>query len=135
MDIQIAVLCDAATEYSGKLNILGAFDTVVTAQLPQCSIAIRMTFDKGEEGRHTVKLNLIDEDGRSIIPMIEFPLNIAVPEEAVFTSLNFIVNIQKLKFERSGLHSLEISVDGRREGNIPLHVRIPPATTKKVVND
>ena len=28
MTIQVAVLCDAATEYNGKLNLLGTFDTI-----------------------------------------------------------------------------------------------------------
>ena len=28
MNIQVAVLCDAATDDNGKLNLLGAFDTV-----------------------------------------------------------------------------------------------------------
>ncbi|MDB6032554.1 MAG: hypothetical protein JWM16_2892, partial [Verrucomicrobiales bacterium] len=34
MEIQVAVLCDAATDYQGKLNILGTFDTIFTAQMP-----------------------------------------------------------------------------------------------------
>ena len=55
MQIQLAVLCDAATDYAGKLNILGTFDTLITSQLPaihpQCSIALRLTFQKQEEGR------------------------------------------------------------------------------------
>jgi len=42
MNIQVAVLCDAATDDNGKLNLLGAFDTIYTQQLPavhpQCSI-------------------------------------------------------------------------------------------------
>jgi len=71
MDIQVAVLCDAATDYNLKLNILGTFDTIYTAQLPaihpQCSIALRMTFSKGEEGAHKVKLNFVDEDGKLVM--------------------------------------------------------------------
>jgi hypothetical protein len=34
MNIQVAVLCDAATDDNGKLNLLGAFDTIYTQQLP-----------------------------------------------------------------------------------------------------
>ena len=30
MNIQVAVLCDAATDENGKLNLLGAFDTIYT---------------------------------------------------------------------------------------------------------
>lgn len=131
MDIQVAVLCDAATDNSGKLNILGTFDTIYTSQLPaihpQCSIAIRMTFGKSEEGEHKLKLNFVDEDGKSVMPPIEIPVEVSVPDETIFLSRNFIVNIQKLKFEKEGLYSIDLAVDGRQEGNIPLLVRIPPA--------
>ena len=130
MDIQMAVLCDAATDNNGKLNILGTFDTIYTSQLPaihpQCSIAIRMTFNKVEEGAHKVKLNFVDEDGKSVMPPIEIPIDVTVPDETIFLSRNFIVNIQKLKFEKEGLYSIDIAVDGRQEGSIPLLVRIPP---------
>ena len=130
MDIQMAVLCDAATDNNGKLNVLGTFDTIYTSQLPaihpQCSIAIRMTFNKVEEGAHKVKLNFVDEDGKSVMPPIEIPIDVTVPDETIFLSRNFIVNIQKLKFEKEGLYSIDIAVDGRQEGSIPLLVRIPP---------
>ena len=129
MDIQIAVLCDAATDNNGKLNILGTFDTLYTSQLPathpQCSIAVRMTFNKVEDGTHTVKLNFVDEDGKSVMPPIEIPVEVAVPDETIFLSRNFIVNIQKLKFDKEGLYSIDIAVDGRQEGSIPLLVKIP----------
>ena len=130
MDIQIAVLCDAATDNNGKLNLLGTFDTIFTSQLaaihPQCSIALRMTFNKVEEGHHKVKLNFVDEDGRSVMPPIEMPVDVQVPEETIFLSRNFIVNIQKLKFEKEGLYSIDIAVDGRQEGSVPLLVRVMP---------
>ena len=129
MDIQIAVLCDAATDNNGKLNILGTFDTIYTSQLPathpQCSIAVRMTYNKVEDGTHTVKLNFVDEDGKSVMPPIEIPVEVAVPDETIFLSRNFIVNIQKLKFDKEGLYSIDIAVDGRQEGSIPLLVKIP----------
>ena len=129
MDIQIAVLCDAATDNNGKLNILGTFDTIYTSQLPathpQCSIAVRMTFNKVEDGTHTVKLNFVDEDGKSVMPPIEIPAEVSIPDEMIHLSRNFIVNIQKLKFDKEGLYSIDIAVDGRQEGSIPLLVKIP----------
>ena len=77
MTIQIAVLCDAATDYNGKLNLLGTFDTIITSQLPavhpQCSIALRLAFGRIEEGAHKVKMNFVDEDGRLVMPSIEMP--------------------------------------------------------------
>jgi hypothetical protein len=131
MDIQVAVLCDAATDNNSKLNILGTFDTIYAAHLPvthpQCSIAIRMTFSKAEEGSHKVTLNFMDEDGKPVMPPIPaMPVEVAVPDETMFLSRNIIVNIQKLRFEKEGLYSIEIALDGRQERSIPLLVKVAP---------
>ena len=135
MDIQIAVLCDAATDNNGKLNILGTFDTIYTNQLPavhpQCSIALRVTFSKSEEGPHKMKLNFVDEDGKLVMPSIDIPLDVAVPEDTIFISRNFIINIQQLKFEKPGLYSIEISKSGQQEGSIPLLVKHMPQKSQK----
>ncbi|HTG45066.1 MAG TPA: hypothetical protein VK633_11100 [Verrucomicrobiae bacterium] len=132
MDIQVAVLCDAATDNNGKLNILGAFDTIFTNQLPathpQCSIALRMTFSKVEEGTRTMRLSFVDEDGKPVMPGIELPVQVAVPDDTIFISRNFIVNIQQLKFEKPGLYSIDMAIDGRQEGSIPLLVKQKPAS-------
>src|SRR3982750_4796405 len=88
MDIQIAALCDAATDSHGKLNILGTFDTINAAQLPavhpQCSIALRLVFSKMEEGKKDVRLNFVNEDGKLVMPSIDIPVEVAVPEDTSF---------------------------------------------------
>ena len=133
MDIQVATLCDAATDTQGKLNILGTFDTINAAQMPavhpQCSVALRIVFSKMEEGQHKARLNLVDEDGQSVMPPIEMAVGVEVPDDAIFVSRNFIVNIQHLKFEKPGLYSVDISMNGEQKGSIPLLVRYlePPS--------
>src|SRR6185295_16089127 len=133
MNIQIAALCDAATDYGGKLNLLGTFDTIVTQQLPafhpQCSIALRVVFSRVEEGQHKVKMNFVDEDGRFVMPSIDLPAEVAFPPDASFVARNFIINIQQLKFEKPGQYAIDIAIDGRQESSIPLQVRLvtPPA--------
>ncbi|HZV34226.1 MAG TPA: hypothetical protein VFB72_06570 [Verrucomicrobiae bacterium] len=128
MDIQIAVLCDAATESGGKLNLLGAFDAICAPQLPvvhpQCSIALRMSFTKVEDGPHKLRFSFVDEDGKSIMPGIDLPFEVRVPEEALFVTTNFIVSIQQLRFEKEGLYSIDVAMDGRREAAIPLVVKL-----------
>jgi len=50
-----------------------------------------------------------------------------VPDETIFVSRNFIVNIQQLKFEKPGLYAIDIAMDGRQTGTIPLLVKqMPP---------
>jgi hypothetical protein len=127
MNIQVAVLCDAATDDNGKLNLLGAFDTIYTQQLPavhpQCSIALRITFGQEDEGPHKMRLNFVDADGRSIMPGIDIPLEITLPEDTHFGTRNFIVNIQQLKFAQPGLYSIDIRLDDESKSAIPLLVK------------
>jgi len=132
MNIQVAVLCDAATDDNGKLNLLGAFDTIYTQQLPavhpQCSIALRVTFGHEDEGQHKLGLNFVDADGRSIMPGIPLPVEVVLPGDSHFGTRNFIVNIQQLKFDLPGLYSIDVSLDEKPQTSIPLLVKHnPPA--------
>jgi len=89
MNIQVAVLCDAATEDNGKLNLLGAFDMIYAPQLPavhpQCAVALRVTFMSGDEGDRKLRLNFVNADGRSIMPSIEIPVTVALPTTCIFS--------------------------------------------------
>ena len=135
MDIQVAVLCDAATDYKGKLNLLGTFNSVHTRELPanypQCSIVLRVVFKLVEEGSHKLRINFVDEDGKFVMPSIELPFEVKVPENDSFAYRNFILNIQRLKFEKFGQHAVDIAIDGRQEASIPLEVKQIPGQGEK----
>jgi len=135
MNIQVAVLCDAATDSAGKLNVLGTFDTIITQQLPavhpQCSIALRATFTNGEEGKHQLKLTFVNEDGKPVMPSMDIPVEVVLPEETHFISRNFIINIQQLKFETPGFYSIDIALDDKEQMSIPLLVRHAPPQTEQ----
>jgi hypothetical protein len=131
MNIQVAVLCDAATDDNGKLNLLGAFDTIFAPQLPavhpQCAVALRVTFMSGDEGARKLKLNFVNADGKSIMPPIEIPISVALPEDAHFVTRNFVVNIQGLKFPEAGLYSVDVRLDDQSHSAIPLWVKNLPS--------
>ncbi len=129
MNVQVAILCDAATQdSSNKLNVLGGFDTIYAQSLPaihpQCAVALRVTFATGDEGQHKLALNFINADGRSVMPAMEIPVAIKLPEDVHFVTHNFVVSIQKLNFVEAGLYSVDISLDGRSLASIPLQVRL-----------
>ena len=131
MNIQVAVLCDAATDDNGKLNLLGAFDTIYTQQLPavhpQCSVALRVTFFSDDEGKHELRFNFVDADGHSIMPGFPpIPVEVTLPDDMHFGTRNFIVNIQQLKFENPGLYSIDIRLDDQSQASIPLLVKHNP---------
>jgi hypothetical protein len=131
MNIQVAVLCDAATDDNGKLNLLGAFDTIFAPQLPavhpQCTVALRVTFMSGDEGDRKLKLNFVNADGKSIMPPIEIPVAVVFPDDAHFVTRNFIVNIQGLKFPEAGVYSVDVRFNDKPHAAIPLWVKnLPP---------
>jgi len=131
MNIQVAVLCDAATDDNGKLNLLGAFDTIYARELPaihpQCAVALRVTFQSGDEGKRQLKLNFVDADGHAIMPPIEIPVEVVLPEDIHFGTRNFIINIQQLKFDEPGLFSVDVALDNQPQASIPLLVKhVPP---------
>jgi hypothetical protein len=138
MNIQLAVLCDAATVENEKMSLLGAFDTIITPVLPtpqhpavhpQCAVAVRVTFMPGDEGRHLLAINFINADGRSILPNFpKIPVDVVLLEDLHFVTRNFIASFQQLQFPEAGLYSVDIRFDDASCANIPLLVRhAPPA--------
>ena len=139
MDIQVSALCDAATDYKGKLNLLGTFNSVFTTELPatypQCSIVLRIVFKRIEEGEHKLRINFVDEDGKFVMPGIELPFEVNFSNNDSYLYRNFILNIQRLKFENFGQHAIDIAIDGRQESSIPLEVKQLPKQKKESGND
>jgi hypothetical protein len=128
MNIEIFSLCDAATvDVAGKLNVLGAFDTISTANMPtvypQCAIALRIRFENIERGSHRVAVNFVDVDGKHIIPGANGTININFPDQQRSGSANLVLNLQMLKIEKYGEYSIDLAVDTRKEASLPLYVR------------
>jgi hypothetical protein len=68
-------------------------------------------------------MSFMDEDGKAVMPNIDVPVEVRLPEDAIFVSRNFIVNIHQLKFGKPGLYSVDIGLDGRQVGSIPLLIK------------
>jgi len=127
MNIEIFSLCDAATvDVAGKLNVLGAFDTISTGSMPtvypHCAIALRIRFESIERGAHRVAVNFVDLDGKHLIPPAQGTININFPETHRSGSANLVFNLQMLKLEKHGEYSIDLAVDGRKEASLPLFV-------------
>lgn len=126
MNIEVFSLCDAATNDTGKLNILGAFDTIWMAQTPaiypQCAIALRARFNRDERGEHSIVVNFVDVDGHHIMPSMNSLIKMDFPGEQRTGSANLILNIQGLKIEKWGEYSIDLLIDGRSVSSLPLFV-------------
>ena len=130
MNIEAFLLCDAATDQNGKLNVLGAFDNIFAKEVPtrhrSCSIAARIRFSKIEAGDHTVKIFIIDADGNSIGPKLEGGISVRVGDNAPAAVVNLILNMQNLEFQQYGQYQIDLAIDGAVQASLPLHVRPVP---------
>jgi len=130
MNIESFLLCDAATDQRGKLNVLGAFDNIFAKETPTrhraCSIAARIRFSKIEAGDHTVRIFIIDADGNSIGPKLEGNISVRIGDNISTAVVNLILNIQNLEFKEYGQYQIDLAVDGNVQASLPLYIRLVP---------
>lgn len=127
MKIDLFTVCDFAADYAGKLSVVGVFDTISSNQAPvvhpHWCVAIKLRFEKIEEGPKRLRLSISDTDGKAVLPAIEMPITANIPSGHLSSSLNIVVNVGGIKFERFGEYSIDLAVDGRHEASTPLYVR------------
>ena len=130
MTAEIFTLCDAATtDAAGKLNILGSFDRLNAAQVPvthpQCALAIKLRFKRVEEGPKSIRINFVDEDGKSFMPTLTTTTQVKFGPNDFTATASLVLIIQQLKLPRFGEYSIDLAVDGHDAGSIPLTVARP----------
>ena len=126
VDVEIFALCDAATDSAGKLNILGAFDKIGAQKLPvvypRCSVALRIRFERIEQGMHRIRINVVDADGQPIMAAFDNEINVSFPGEIQSLCANIVLQINGLKFEKLGQYAIDMAIDGRHEKSLPVYV-------------
>lgn len=127
MKVEVFALCDAATDNHGKLNLLGTFDQIYAAKLPvvhpACAIALRIRFDKMEEGRHAVKLQLVNPDGIPVFQSMEGEVNPRMGSDIGSVAVNLILNFQNVKFNEFTDYQINLTIDDIALASLPLRVR------------
>lgn len=112
MVIDLFTLCDGAYNYNGKLTIVGTLDSISVSDVPakvQFSIAMKLRFNPGEEGKHTLVVRIKDVNGKNIPPDMVLDLDI-VPSETD-TVVSLAVNAQGLPFDKLGVYNVDVLVD------------------------
>lgn len=124
MKIDYLVIADAAASADGKLYIHGAaWDTMgvlsFPAVRPTMAIAIRFRVPWNETDRqHSMDLDVLDEDGRSILPPerghLRGTLTIGRPDDlppGAEQTTALVIELQQLRFEKPGTYVVTCSVD------------------------
>lgn len=127
MKVELFALCDFAADYGGKLTVVGVFDSIYARQMPavhaHCCLAVKLRFEKIEEGAKKLRLSIADDDGKPVLPPIELSINVGMPSEARTNAIQVVANIGGMKIDSFGEYSIDLALDGRHEGSIPLFVR------------
>ncbi len=132
MQLEILTFCDAAVEYAGRLNLLGATDTLTVPttpfRYPHCALVLRVRSSRIEEGDHTVRIMIIDADGA---PVLNVEGKMAVRFSGMSGgAIHLIINAQNLEFKEAGEYSIEVAVDAIHLGSSPLFVRLVTPAVK-----
>jgi len=126
MEVEIFALCDAAADYGGKLSLLGTFDSIQVKQFPathpHCAVALRVRFERIEEGDHRVRINIVDEDGKSIAPSVDGNIEVRFPPNFSSVCANMVLNITGMKFDKPGRYAIDLAIDTRHERSLPINV-------------
>jgi hypothetical protein len=127
MIIEVFALCDAATDNLGKLNLLGTFDQIIAAKTPVIhpafTIALRLRFNKMEEGVHRVRLQLVNPDGVPVLNPMAGDVIPRMAEDVDSVAVNLILNFQDIKFEAFDDYQINLSVNEVATASLPLRVR------------
>ena len=127
MKLELFTVSDFAADYGGKLSVVGVFDTIFARQAPVVhptwAITLKVRFDKIEEGPKKIRISISDADGKVVLPPIEISHDAKCPPDHHSGTFQIVANIGGVKFENFGEYSIDLAVDGRHEGSIPLYVR------------
>ncbi|MCU0858092.1 MAG: hypothetical protein MUC65_06785, partial [Pontiellaceae bacterium] len=107
-------------------NLLGTFDTVHAQQFPvihpYCAVALRVRFDRIEEGNHPVRIAVVDQDGKLTGINMEGGVAVRFSDNLMSVCANMVLNISGMKFEKPGQYAINLAIDNRHEKSLPLTV-------------
>ncbi|MCF3649464.1 DUF6941 family protein [Synoicihabitans lomoniglobus] len=125
MKVELFTICDFAADYGGKLNVVGIFDTIFAGQTPfvhpRWCVALKLRFEKMEEGDKKIRLSLVDDDGKSVLEQpIELNINVKLSPDQNQSIANIVLNLDRIQFNSFGEHAVDLAINGRHEGRLSL---------------
>ena len=125
MKIELFTLCDFAQENSGKLTIVGTFDTIISRNFPcvhpHLSVVIRLRFDLWEFSSHQFTIEARDLDGEMAIKPVRGNLDIKPSGNATAVS-HLVFSISNLQFKQPGVINFVLYIDDKEISSIPLYL-------------
>lgn len=118
MKVGILTLCEAAETagLSHSLSIKNASDMLFAsnapAKVPVLCLVYRIRFDHAEEGRHQIKVSIIDMGGNFVVKPHEKEFDVKIPDGFSTWPKIGILNLTGIQFPAFGEYALNLTVDG-----------------------
>ena len=126
MKVEIFSFCDFAQENSGKLTVVGTFDTIISRNFPcihpQLSVVIRLRFDLWEFANHNFRIETHDLDGELSLEPIKGNVDVQGAGNATAVS-HLVFSITNLHLKKSGILNFVLFIDDKEIMSVPLYVR------------
>jgi hypothetical protein len=124
--IELFTFCDFAQENSGKLTIVGTFDTIIARNFPcvhpQLSVVIRIRFDIWEFSNHSFRIETRDLNGEMNMDAISGNVDVKGVGNATAVS-HLVFTISNLHFKNNGMVNFVLYIDDKELASIPLYAR------------
>lgn len=114
MHCRYSFVCDAANiSQTGNLNVLGIFRNINSAkfpcQHPRFTYVANIEFHRSESGKHSFRINFIDDDGKDIIS----PLTGEIEVSSSNRSANILVELANIQFPKAGIYEIDLTLDNQ----------------------
>ncbi len=137
MDLEFAFLANLVEAPNGLFNALGAgWEVGNRPQFPAAFagvLAAKVKMSRQEFSHpHTFELDIVDQDGRSIVPRVRIPFQ--PPPDAPpippgqRADANLVFDLHNIAVPHPGTYSLEFLVDGRSMKSFPVTFNLIPVT-------
>lgn len=131
MRVEIFTLCKAAAVEHGALSILSAFDRLAAPRFPHvqphCSVALRLRFERIEEGEHELRIFFIDSDGKNLINPLQGRVQVRFSPGSRSATVSMVVDVHNLSIPAAGDYSIDVAVGATQLASIPLTaMEVPP---------
>ena len=119
-------LCDAAIQSDGKLTAFGVgIDTLrapeTPFQHPRLCLVIGFHYESEDAGERSLRLQIVEADGRDLVPRQEGPIEFPVPTGPKATA-RFVSEFNGLQFNSWGAHEFRIFLDEEQVAAVPINV-------------
>lgn len=138
MKLEAFLIADAATDSQGKINVLGAFDTIYAKQIPvvhpALSIVIRLRLHPDEAGEHDLQISIKNNQNDDIVPPLIGKFGVNPDRKDKEVRANIILHMQTIEFREYGELWVHLTIDGDLFSTIPFYVEEPKTNEDRIVS-